>query len=506
MVDHTALDLLVIEAFTWTPTLETACEIGLRGAEDGRRVGFVFLDIENVDQFPMTVDVRVASWIYALGRRSRMRRVGTVEKILRSHGITVVGPARPPNSAARLSSADLGIDSLDSLRDFRFEEAKLGFGVASSLVRYFGDSAPDFGLSRPVIDRLLNSAVQSFALSRALIEQWRPKRVLVYNGRFAVSKAVSEAARLHHVETLYHEIVSSHERFYCSSHVVHSMRNTRQDLRASWTAAGDGRELVAQQFFTPGRGGIRLFETQFLEFQRRDEIVPRSHRWRVVFFVSSIEEYASVEDGFENPLFDSQHDAARWLVSWTEAQPTAELFIRLHPRMRWLSERERGWWEALASDSVFVLPAESPVDSYSLASSADRVVAYHSSVGAEAAYDGAVSILVGDADYRGLDCVYEPRNTAELEHMLSDVDLPPKPRENCLPFGYHRLMRGEIYRFYRPASFDGGGFFGVDVTPDGEEDLLRRNAIKLMYKLDGARRTLSARRGAPRRSSERSDL
>ncbi len=477
------LDLLVIEAFTWTPALETACEVALRSAKLGKRVGFVFLDIGNVDLFPLNTGFRMGSVLYSLGRKSRMRRVRTIEELLRAHGVTVIEAKKFPKSGARLSCAGLGIDSIDSLRHFRLDGAAIGLGALASLVRRLGDSAPGLEENQVIVDRLLNAAYQAFVLSRQLIESWRPASVLVYNGRFAVSKGISEAARLSGVELLYHEIVSTCERFYLSEHSVHSMRHSRRDLVELWESAGENKHQLAEQYFTPGRGGITLFETQFLEFQRRDQAPPRSNRWRIVYFVSSIDEYAAVEDGFEDPLFESQHSAAEWLANWAAEHSDTELIIRLHPRMRLLSVRERHWWDSLCSPNVTVLHAESPVDSYVLAAHADRVVAYHSSMGAEASYLGAVSILIGDADYRGLGCVYEPKTTAELDRLLRQVGLEAKPRQNCLPFGYQRLMRGEEYEFYEPASFNEGSFFGQRLTPDGEEAGLRGVAIKVLEKV-----------------------
>jgi hypothetical protein len=492
LVDPTGLDLLAVEAFTWTPTLETAGEICIREVESGGRSGFAFLDIENVDQFPVLTGINFGSRIYAVGRKSRLARVDTMEQVLRSYGVVVLGRNRFPKSGNRISCAELGIDCADSLKEYRFDGAAIGIGALASLVRHLGDSAPELSENLDVADRLLNSALRAYLLTRDLIARRRPAEILIYNGRFAVSKGIAEAARLSGVGVRYHELVSTYDRFFHSPYAVHSMRNTRRDLRKSWACAGEERERIAEQYFTPGRGGIRLFETQFLEHQRRDQTIARTGRWRVVYYVSSIEEYEAVEDGFENPLFESQHAAAEWLARWALGKPNVELFIRMHPRARGLSIREKSWWDSLAAPNVVVLTAESPVESYELATSADRVVAYHSSMGAEASYAGMVSILIGDADYRGLDCVYEPETTAELEGMLCDRDLKPKPRVNCLPFGYQRLMRGDTYRFYQPTSFEEGGFLGRRITPDGEEPTLRRLALRALW---ASRRLGQARLG-----------
>jgi hypothetical protein len=482
--DKVGLDLLAVEAFTWTPTLETACEICLREAHAGRRVGFAFLDIENVDQFPLAEDIRFGRLVYRVGRRSRIQRVRRIEAILLSHGVQVINPGPPPGLATTLSSTHLGIDSPDALRDFRISGAALGIGTLSSLVRHLGDSAPEVEAHRDVVDLLLTSAWRAYLLTVELINRWAPSTVLLYNGRFAISKGVSEAARLAGVEVRHHEIVSTTDRYYYSKHSVHSLRHSRRDLRDAWQTAGGDREAIGAAYFAPERGGNRLFETQFLEHQTRDQVIPRDHRRRIAYFISSIDEYAAVEDGFECPLFDSQHAGALWLASWVCHRPDTELIIRLHPRMRMLSDRERGWWDSLSAPNVTVLHAESPVDSYGLAAGSDRVVAYHSSIGAEASYLGAVSILIGDADYRGLDCVYEPDTPEELERLLLDPDLGPKSSENCLPFGYQRLMRGNEYRFYQPASFQEGSFFGHRMTPDREEPAITRVTIRALHRLE----------------------
>jgi len=493
------LDLLAVEAYTWTPGLETTCEICLREAAAGRRVGFVFLDIENVDHFRRFMSLRFSSVIYAVGRKSRLARVRAIEEILRSGGVEIIAPVRASPSTGRLSCAEAGVGSLQALREFRLEGAALGVGTVSTLLTKLADSNPDFTENRAMIDRILNSAYQAYLLTGRLIEDYRPANVLVLNGRFAVSKAVAEAARLADVGVRYHEIVSTHDRFYYSPYPVHSALDTRQELLDSWASAGEGRELIAARYFAPGRGGMRLFENTFLDQQSRDQVIPRSGRWRIVYFVSSIDELAAVDGGFANPLFETQQSAAEWLVSWVRSRPDTELFIRMHPRSRRLSARERGWWSSLAGDNVNVVHAESQVHSYELASTADRVVTHHSSIGAEAAYAGKVSILVGDADYRGLDCVYEPATTAELEQMLLDPELQPKPPENCLPYGYQRLMRGVEYRFYQPASFSEGSFFGRRITPYEEEPLFRRKVTGALVRLSSALGSSSPTGGRKRR-------
>lgn len=458
-------DLIAVVANSWwAPLPEIAAEVCLREAAEGRRVGFVFLDIVNPDESPLTgASPRVGAWAYRVNRRRRLTRIRKIEQILPEHGVTVL---RSVSSDARLTCRQAGIDSIASLKEFRLDGARLGLGTLSSLISRRGDSDPDFSDSRPLIDRLLTCAYQAFVLTRDVIRRYRPARVLVINGRFANAKAISEAARLAGVERWYCNEMRSPHRYYRSDQPFYNTNASRAALRADWESAGDDREAIATSFFAPHRGGIELVENRYREKQLAGICPAPTGRRRIVYFPSSIGEYAAVEGGFVDPLFESQQAAAAWLAAWVRERPDVELFIRVHPRMAGrLSARESGWWNSLADGNVTTIPADSPVDSYALARSSDRVVTFHSTMGVEATYLGKVAILVGDADYRGLDCVYEPETLAEFEAILVDDSLPPKPRENCLPFGYQRLMAGEPFRFFQPNSLEEGSFFGVETTP-----------------------------------------
>jgi hypothetical protein len=481
LIDDGGFDLLAVETFSWH--LEIACEICLREVTAGRRVGFVFLDVVNVDEFAF--DSVCAAQIYAAQRRYRLAKVQIVEEILQSHGVTVI--TMPTLADVSLSCAETGMDSLGTLRGLRVEGAALGIGVLSSLIRQSGDIEPDFRKSRARIDRMLTSAYQAFRLTQTLIDRFRPTAVLVYNSRLACAKAVCEAARISGVETLYYEIGGSYERFYCSKRPPQSVESLRETVRRSWAGAGPDREAVAAAFFSPGRGGVPLRLSQFLDLQVAGKGLPATRRRRIAYYVSSIDEYAAIEEGVTHPLFASQRSAVEWLVSWVLARPDTELVVRLHPRMTSVSGRERAWWDGLADVNVIVLPADSSIDSYALAASADRVVCYHSTMGPEATYMG---ILIGDAGYRGLDCVYEPQTPDELAQLLDAHELPPKPRENCLPFGYYRMRQGEEFRYFQPTSYGAGTFFGRSVLPESKY-LGDRMKVKALTVFDAVIRTLT---------------
>lgn len=455
--------MLAVEAYSWSPNLETACEICLCEAAAGKRVGFAFLDVENRDEYHQWG--RLTTLACRLLRRYRLGKVRAIQHILRERGVAVWLVDERQAKADRLTHRAAGISNPDELRAFRYHGASLGLGVLSSLIFHCKHIEPDIEEHGHLVDTLLTSAARSFELTNRLIDAVNPATVLVFNGRFACAKAIVEAARLRHRKVLFHEVGATKDRYYLGERSGHSASHGRKMLQDEWNRAGPDRETIAEAFFTPRRAGLALLESRHDDGRKRDLPLEPTGRRRLVYFASSIDEYAAVEDAFDEFLFPTQRSAVEWLVQWVRDRPRSELVIRLHPRMRGISAVERAWWLALSSGNVLTIPGEHACDSYALAASAHRVLTFHSSLGPEATYLGKVAVLLGDAKYRGLDCVYEPATTGELERLLDDDSLPPKPARNCLPYGYNRVMRGIPYRFYRPRTFTDGTFFGRPFPP-----------------------------------------
>lgn len=455
--------MLAVEAYSWSPNLETACEICLCEADRGRRVGFAFLDVENRDEYHQWG--RLTTLACRLLRRYRLGKVHAIQRILREQGVSVYLVNEQQAGPDRLTHRAAGLSTPAQLRAFRFEGASLGLGVLSSLIFHCKSLEPDLDVHGPLVDALLTAAARSFTLTNRLIDEFNPATVLVFNGRFSCAKAIAEAARLRERKVLFHEVGATKDRYYLSDRSGHSASHGRKMLRDDWDRAGPDRETIAAAFFAPRRAGLTLLEARHDDGRTRDLPLEPTGRRRLVYFASSIDEYAAVEDAFDVFLFATQREAVEWLVEWVRARPDSELVIRLHPRMRDISAKERAWWMGLSSGNVLTIPGEHACDSYALAASAHRVLTFHSSLGPEATYLGKVAVLLGDAKYRGLDCVYEPATTAELERIIDDGSLPPKPASNCLPYGYNRVMRGIPYRFYRPRTFTDGTFFGRRFPP-----------------------------------------
>ena len=479
-------DLLAIEAFSWTPHLETAGEICIGEVLSGRTAAFVYLDLDNPDvELPLRTRL--------LGGRAR-RKVAALQRLISQRRVTVLPEPRlaidARRDAARFGKQSVG--SIDELRGLLYKDAALGMGVASSLISRTDDSCPDVAAYRRLVARYLEASALAFEAARSLILEYRPKAVLLFNGRFACSKAIVEAARQLGVRCLFHERGATFQRYKIFDRPVHDFAHVRQRIREAWATPDSNRDPIGRAFFERRREGDGIGWTSFVAGQVRNEVPARSKAVRYVYFSSSDDEYAAVGDLVEHPLFESQRDAVRFLVDWIARRTDAELVIRVHPHLQRKSARDQQWWHGLRGANIRIESAASGTDSYALAESADVVLAYGSTMGVESAYLGKPVILLGDSTYRGFQCAYEPGTTAELVDLLARPGLEPKPVENCLPFGYYFLTHGQDYRFYHPTSLFRGTFCGQELSV--EPQIVRRAKAS---RIGMALRRLKGRLGTP---------
>ena len=451
------MDLLAIETFSVTPHLETTAEICVTEAQAGHSVGFAYIHTDNPDY------ERKFSWQHRMLGAGPRKKVARLMPLLQSHGVVAINPPKLPAAARRATHgfATQHVRTIDDLKKLVYKGAPLGIGVASSLITKTRDPAPDVTKFRTLITRYLRASAIVFESASALIHEHRPKAVLVFNGRFACSKPIVEAARQMKVECFFQERGSTLERYIVHPGCIHSFAYHRRCIGEMWAQAGPERAEIGRSFFAGSRQGDGICWPSCIGHQIRDVMPPRRHGRRIVYFSSSDEEYAAVEDACPHTCFDSQRHAIEFLVEWTRHQPDVEFVIRMHPNQEGKPEADPRYWDSLEGHNIVVERPESATDSYALAESADLVITYGSTMGVEAAFLGKPVLLLCDSNYSGLDSVYEPQTPEEVVALMSQSVLPPKPKENCLPYGYYALTFGTPYRFYQPKSLFEGSFMGI---------------------------------------------
>ena len=451
------MQILAIETHPAKPHLETAAEVLLDRAESGP-VAFSYAGNGlRWQEYPQD--------LFGRGALINMpARVRALEGVLASRGILIADCPEVP------SAVDIEIDrwaaafkgDLSALKGYAWKEHTLGLGVASSLISKYRNPMLDTQANLAQIRPALIAAAQVFERACALIQRLRPVTVLTFNGRFACCYPVVRAARAAGCEVLLHERGCDFRKYELFDSSVHSIEKLRERIRHHWDARPDDAvaRRIGEEFFERRRGGDGIGWKSFIDGQTRGLTLPKDGRKRVVYFSSSEDELAAVEDGAVQRFApEGQKTAVLKLISACRRVSGIDLVIRVHPNAADCHPDELAWWSALAGPGVSLIEPRARIDSYALLESADLVCSYGSTIGVEAAYWGTASVLLGDAGYFGTGCCAEPMNEDELVGLIREVP-QDWSRDACLRYGYYIATFGREYRHFRPTSLFEGELLG----------------------------------------------
>ncbi|URR34925.1 hypothetical protein NBE99_09780 [Thermosynechococcus sp. HN-54] len=448
------VDILLIETFAYCPHLETSGEIAIKFKKNDLEVGIVFIDVDNPDDYIPKPKFLIP--------RSRQNRVKALFGVLKGYNIENCWIEIPDESLTNLLFEKIRnqIDSCNdirSIKEIKIHDLNIGLGVASSYVSYMKDPEPY--INKELIQRYFKSAIATYLTTEKLIKRFSPRKIITYNGRFACSKPIVDLCKKYSIPLLYHERGATKERYYLSDNSPHDFKAIRTSIKEMWELSEvQGKDEIAESYFLRKIKGEGIGWVSFTENQLKGMVPEKSKKYRWTYYSSSDDEFIYVEGSIEHPIFKSQIEAIHWLIDYVAKLNDVELVIRVHPYKEQKSQRLRDFWNNLCGKNVSVVPSYSPVDSYALAKNSDLIIVYGSTIGVEAAYLGKPVIVIGDATYRELDCVYEPSSLEELSGYLSLKFLNPKNSKNVMPFGYYYMTYGELFSYYKPYSLFHGKF------------------------------------------------
>lgn len=447
------MQILAIETYPAKPHLETAAEVLLdRVGRESAAFAYAGNGLP-WQEYPQTL-------LGAGALLDMPSRVKALQSMLAQRGITIAeDPSVEPAMIREIEQWSAAFnDDLAILKRYAWKGHTLGLGVASSLISKYRNPALCTHENLAQIRAALRAAALVFERSRALIERHRPEAVLTFNGRFALCYPVVKAAQAAGCRVLLHERGCDYRKYEVFDTSVHSIEKLRDRIQRHWDARSDdtAARRTGEEFFQRRRCGDGIGWKSFIDGQTRGLTLPSDGRKRVVYFSSSEDELAAVEDGAVQKFApEGQKSAVLKLVSACRKVADVELIVRVHPNAADCHLSELTWWSALAAQGVKVIEPKAKVDSYALLESANLVCSYGSTIGVEAAYWGRASALLGDAGYFGFGCCAEPIDEEELAGLIRNV---PREwsREACLRYGYYIATFGREYHHYEPTSlFDG---------------------------------------------------
>ncbi len=393
-------------------------------------------------------------------------RVNRAKRLLKAAGIEVIDAVltREQTRNALREARDL-ITKCNSTRDLCDMAIEgfpdFGWGVLSSVIESTRSPNVRLDRCRPRLVSITASSLLTYILTLQLIERHAPDLVVVFNGRFATSRAIIRAALASNVEFLIHERGRDIFHYWTSRDFIHDPDHIQSCINSFWQ--GDACTEAGNRFFVDRRNRVERAWFSFTKHQIRQKLpaaLSEEMKW-VVFFSSSEDEYAAVGDKYLTPEYPSQMDAIAAVARVVGNLPGYRLCVRIHPHIASKDPEQRKYWDRVSLPGVEFVRATEDVDSYALLERAHVVCSYGSTMGIEATYWQRPSMLLRRSLYDRLSVCENVRSDDEIRSFLMN----PKvfDRSGALRYGAFFYLLGSPFKYYRPHSFRDGNFMGINL-------------------------------------------
>ena len=453
--------VLVVDTISWRPHLETALEIALAARDRGATVRYLNLRallplVEDGSWLPRAVDLNTL-------------RIGRATRLLQEAGIEIAGPgatradrARAVASAQGLLKACADTGALRNLKHGDFGD--IGWGVLSSVVEVTRNPFASLQAHARLFEGFLASALLVYDAARRAIREFAPDTVVLFNGRYASTRAIYAAARAEGVRPVMHERGCDKDHYWLASEPIHDPDYIQRCIREFWRPelSADGDE-----FFKGRRARVERSWHSYTKGQDEGRIPPAmqdASRW-VVFFGSTDDEYVAIGDKYVNRAFPAQIDAIRAVERAVQELPGHRLCVRVHPNVASKSEEQIAFWKNLSIPRGLVVGPDEDFDSYAILERAHVACSYVTTVGIEATYWGRPSLLTGRSIYDRLGVTFNAQGIDDIRAFLAQPRAYPK--DGALMYGAFFARFGTRHRYYQADDLFRGRVLGTDLDSVG---------------------------------------
>jgi len=452
-------NIIFIDTCNSTPHLETSFELAKEHLTNGDHVQYIFLGHKLPFEDFLQPKTRYR-WFESSPEQfgaTLMRHRNF--KYDHGEGLTVLPTQEIPE-----------FEDLTGLKQFTYDNYKAGLACTSSLISRLKTSSPDIAEYKSLIKDILVSGISVYEYACSILSRTRPDLVYIFNGRFANSRAVLDAAKKCGVRYLIHERGADMSKYMLYEHSPHDAQRIQRSMKKAWLAEpNEGRKRsIAETFFQATRNGSDLAWKSYIKQQVKGFLPANILRVPNLFtyFSTSDDEFAAIEDGLDWGTWTCQSYAVARLIDVFRSLPHLTLVIRLHPHLQDKHPDElKGWRQKNLPSNVQLIYPNDPVDSYALVDKSKAVIATGSTIGIEAVFWKTPTICIGPSFYDSLDAVYCPKDQDELRALLIGNGLSADP-ETALPYGYYMATFGRPYKYYQPVSLFAGRFLGYNLQAE----------------------------------------
>jgi hypothetical protein len=341
------------------------------------------------------------------------------------------------------------------------------------LISRIRESKPQKSSYKRLVKKLDRSYIETYRAATQVLQSKKPDTVYLYNGRFLQERAVADCCASLGIKVVYFERFNLEwkTRYFLFEQSTHSPSYRSQIMKdyglSLQSSSPEEFQSVGGKWFKDRQLGI---SQDFTRDQNQKPILDTLGDY-VVFFHSSEDELITTD--LTSISWGSQMEAINQLVKVLEDLKNLKLVIRIHPNLKYKSQREILEWKEFEEylsreyEWIHFLNHENRTNSYDLIIGAKNVVTVGSTIGVEAAYLGKRSILIGRAFHEEMGITFNPVNSEELRRYLT-IDLTEEEnyniRNGALSYANFHKSGGQEFRYVKYASLPFRRYFWHDVS------------------------------------------
>lgn len=357
--------------------------------------------------------------------------------------------------------------NLKIFKELKIDNFDIGYAVSSSIISELRDPVPDITSHLGLFKKYFYSSLAIYFAALEQIEKFKPDAIYVFNGRVAHAKPLLRAAQKCGVECRIHERGCDLKHYGITINTTpHDISNFNVQLNKQWDEADPvEREKIGASFYEERRGGKEQAWISFTKDQQHN-LLPEGwddNKRNIGFFNTSEDEYESIGPEWKNELCENQAEGIERILKSFSGNDVFHFYLRIHPNLKGLNNKQIKDALSLSKYSnLTIILADSPVSTYHLMSSCEKIITFGSSTGIEAVYWEKVSILLGKSFYSNLKGTYKPRTHEEVDSFISS-ELPVLDKMDSLKYGYYLKTFGRKFIYFKATGFHSGTFKGFDL-------------------------------------------
>lgn len=371
----------------------------------------------------------------------------------------------------KINLGNIDVSSIEKLKSISYKGVDIGGSYASSLISDLRDPLADISQETKKTKNILESLAGLTDQLEKIVNKVNPELVYMFNGRVTLYRPLLQICEQKKIPFYVHERGSSNATYSITlNNMPHDIATKDKEIRDLWAASKsseDEKTKIGSSWYESRALGNMPHWYSFTDHQDVSLLPPgwddKNHN--VTVYVSSDDEFAAVP-GWEIEIYETQMEGLRHILSTFASRPEYRFFIRMHPNLRGLKNRDVDALRALDKEftNCFVITPESEISTYSLLKKSDKIISFGSTTGIEAAYWQKPSILIGKGFYMNLKAVHRPLSREDAVRLIENKNLEPLPRDGAVIYGFWAATAGEKFEYYKSLSLTAGEFNGHVIT------------------------------------------